>query len=180
MPSIEAAVRARRVDGRRRLLVGLASLSVGTLLVGLGAAGALGTAASPKTGALVGGAAAVAGLVVLLVRAPAGERERAVDAVGAAVGLASLAGFWLLAPVDVVGRPTAATVASALGYCSGLAVVLASFLAAATSPARRRGPPAGPPRVAWTRSRPRDEARDPAADGGGTAGDDLSFPLDDD
>lgn len=193
MPSIGAAHRARRVDERRRRLVGLASVAVGTLLVGVGAAGAVGNAAAPKTGALVGGLAAVGALVVLLARVPVREREAKVAAGGISVGLGSLLCFWLLAPAGVLGRPVAGTAAAALAYCVGLAVVLASYLAAATSPARRPGRASSTQTVAWTRSRSRDEARDPAADGGGPparrgaerdavdpTGDELAFPLDED
>lgn len=174
MPSIAEATGARRTGERRRLLGGLGLLAIGAPLVGLGAAGTV-SGTSARTGAVVGPAAVLVGLVALLGRARLGERERALASVGTAVALASLLFVWLLAPPAVLSRPAVAG-AGGLGYLSGLAVLLGAVLAGVTMdrpPTESRRTPD----VAWTRSTdPRASRR--AADGGQP--DDRSFPLEDD
>lgn len=181
MPSLADATGARRRRERRRLATGVGLLVAGSLLVGLGAAGAV-RAGSLRTGATAGGLAVWVGLVVLAVRAPLDEDGGTLAAAGAAVGLGGLLGFWALAPVDVFSGPVLPAFVAGFGYLLGLTVVMASVLAAATGRAVGRRPALGSAAattpVAWTRA-PDRESGSQAADGGSTD-DDLSFPLEDD
>lgn len=174
MPSIAEATRTRRDRERRRLATGLGLLVIGALLVGLGAAGSVeGTTA--KTSFVIGGLAVVASLAVFAARAPLAERERALVSVGTAVSVASLLFVWALAPAAVLSRP-ALTAAGTLGFVSGVVVLLAAVLAGVTVDRSGRRERSG---VAWTRSSDRRAPNGQAADGG-SADDELSFPLEDD
>lgn len=174
MPSIAEATGARRRRERRRLLLGLGLLGLGALFVGLGAAGTV-SGASGKAGLVAGGLAVLVSLAALTVRADLAERERTLGSVGIAVAAASLLLVWALAPAAVLSRPALA-IAGALGYLSGVAVLVAAVLAGVTldrpSPGRHRQSRG----VAWTRD---DSSRTPAADGG-ERDKELSSPLDED
>lgn len=176
MPSIAEATGARRRRERRRLAAGVGLVLVGTVLVGLGAAGAV-RAGSLRTGATAGGFASWTGLLVLALVNSLDDDERGVVAVGSAVGLAGLLGFWAFSPANVISGPA---LLAGLGYLLGLSAVLATVLAAASvraddrRPARTSAGPSTP--VTWTRSAGRDDGG-AAADGGATDDDDIDFPL---
>lgn len=175
MPSIADATRARRDRTRRRLLTGVGLLLAGALLVGLGAAGAA-SGLPVVTEVLVGGLAVWGALLVMAVRAPLGERERGLTAVGAAVGLAGLLAFWALAPPGTV---SVLALLAGLGFLLGLTVVLAAVLAAASLP----GPvprSTGPSSVSWTRTAESPGSGSRATDGGETADAGPADPQDDD
>lgn len=176
MPSIAEATRTRGERERRRLVAGLGLLFIGTLLVGLGAAGSVDGGAA-KTGFVVGGLAVVASLVVFAARAPLGDRERALVAIGTAVSVAGLLFVWALAPAAVFTQP-ALIVAGSLGFVSGVVILLASVLAgvALDRSIARRGERS---EVAWARSGDDRGSNQQAADGGHTD-DDLTFSLEDD
>lgn len=177
MPSIAEATRARGGRERRRLAAGVALVLAGALFVGLGAAGTV-SGTTPKTGLVVGSVAVVASLAALATGARLREHERALVAVGAAVATASVLFVLALAPAAVLTRP-ALTAPAGLGYLAGIAVMLAALLAGLTLPDGRRSRRADGGAVSWTRSGPDRTVREQAADGG-TADDDLSFPLEDD
>lgn len=175
MPSLDAAIGHRRPDRRYRLVVGFGLFVAGTVLVGLGVAGAT-DAQSVPSGVFTGGLAALGGLFVLAVRAPLSEPERTSAAVGVAVGLASLLFLWGMAPADQPIVASVGVVVGVLGYLVGSAVVLAAVLSAVTSRQTRQSIPSRS--VRWRR---RESAVDdsPTADGG-SSGDDIALPVEED
>lgn len=177
MPSIAEATRSRGADGHRRLVAGLGLVLVGAVLVGLGAAGTAGGPA-PTTGLVVGGLALLGCLWAVAARVPLHRRERALAAVGSTVAAASLLALWPLAPGGALPR-SALTVGAGLVYAIGLTVLLAAVLAGMTLPGRAEPGQPTSSSVAWTRSSS-PSAGEPRAADGGTAEDDLSFPLEDD
>lgn len=176
MPSIAEATGTRGDRERRRLATGLGLLVIGTLLVGLGAAGSV-EGTTVKTSVVIGGLAVVASLVVFAARAPLGEREEALASVGTAVSVASLLFVWALAPESVLSRP-ASIAAGTLGFMAGVVVLLAAVFAGVT--VDRAGGRPEPSDVAWTRSTDQRAPNEQAADGGHSDDDELSFPLEDD
>lgn len=176
MPSIAEAMRTRGVDGYRRLLAGLGLVLVGAVLVGLGAAGTVG-GASPTTGLTVGGLALLVCLWFVALRVPLHRRERGMAAAGSTVAAASLISLWALVPTGVLPQ-SALTVGTGLVYAIGLTVLLAAVLAGVTLPGRGPADQSTSTSVAWTRSSSQ-SAGEPRAADGGTAEDDLSFPLED-
>lgn len=175
MPSIAEATRSRRDAGHRRVVAGLGLVLVGAVLVALGAAGTTGGSAS---GLAVGGLALLVCLWVVASRAPLASRERRLAAGGSVVAAASLLSLWAVPPAGVSLQHTL-TVGAGLGFAVGLTVLLAAVLAGMTLPGRGRVDQSAASSVAWTRSSS-PSAGEPRAADGGTAEDDLSFPLEDD
>lgn len=175
MPSIAEATRSRGDRERRRLVTGFGLLVIGAFFVGLGAAGSV-EGTTVKTSLVIGGLAVVASLVVVAVRAPLGERERALVTIGTAVSVASLLLTWALAPESVGPRPASVT-AGTVGFVAGVVVLLAAVLAGVT--VDRAGDRPVKSEVAWTRSTDQRAPNEQAADGG-RSDDELTFPLEDD
>lgn len=174
MPSIAEATESHGPDGHRRLVAGLGLVLVGAVLVGLGAAGTTGGSA-PTTGPVIGGFALLGCLWVVASRVPLRGLERGIAAAASVAAAASLLSLWALAPARAF-TGSALTVGAGLGFAIGLTVLLAAVLAGMTLPGR--GSANRSSSVAWTRSASQSDREARAADGG-TAEDDLSFPLED-
>lgn len=173
MPSIAEATRASGDGSRRRLVVGMAFVLIGSLLVGVGAAGTVRGATIP-TGLSVGGLAVVGCLTLLAARATRGRRERAVAFLGAMISGVSLVFPWAMG--SVVGGLWSVLTAG-VGFTIGLTVLLAAVLAGVTLDRGDRTGPSPSSPVAWTRSESDNPTSQPATDGG-TAEDEYSVSKD--